>query len=537
MAIYAKVGDKYYTVGERNTLQQITPENIVGRSGSQYTALGQEGALQRLRAEKELLDINPADLQVEQYTEGQGTAQNPTRVLEGQFSIKNLELGGLRPILRSAAEFQALGLTPPGTTPAGGSVPQDTSFQNYLQQTGQTYNTQTGKYSGSPNTPNPNVSEAEAQRINTPKAQPAPQTPVQAANFTPPQATNANNQVYKVFNPSTNNWDVFELGTNRHIELSEFQQKGFNVDHINTQEVLQRGQQEGQGGTGDGSSGVGGILQKYGITPPTPSDNPITSFSDTYKKLLTDLGVPDIKSRLDEINKKYGDLQNELNDKIADVNENPWLSEAARSDEIQSLQSRYKGKLGILTNQQKLYDSLYQQAVEEAKFVSQTAFKQQEFNVNTAIKLQQLALDQQEAMRKLVEIDPAQFKEVQNGLYNIKTGEWVVPPKVTATETSITKDYTEEINSQIKAIYNGLYGTQGSREKAIARLQGMFPGKDVAKDIYERVPDGYEQNITPKPNASASKSLRLQELLLKSNNGQNLDLLNPLEQAELYSLI
>lgn len=95
-------------------------------------------------------------------------------------------------------------------------------------------------------------------------------------------------------------------------------------------------------------------------------------------------------------------------------------------------------------------------------------------------------------------------------------------------------DYRKDLNEEIDAVYGGDYGRQGAREKALARLRAKYPGKDVATDIYTRIPDGYEQNIAVKTTA---KGGRLQELLQKSNSGQNLDSLSPAELLELNSLL
>ena len=61
------------------------------------------------------------------------------------------------------------------------------------------------------------------------------QTPAQAVNYTVPQSTNANNGVYKTWNGT--NWDVFDTKGNS-IDQATFQQKGLNIDHINTRDVL-----------------------------------------------------------------------------------------------------------------------------------------------------------------------------------------------------------------------------------------------------------------------------------------------------------
>jgi len=77
-------------------------------------------------------------------------------------------------------------------------------------------------------------------------------------------------------------------------------------------------------------------------------------------------------------------------------------------------------------------------------------------------------------------------------------GTWKVVFTGTSSGTNTTKTYETELRNEIDKLYAGTYGTAGAREKVIANLQSKFPGIDVAKDIYKRVPDGYESNISKK---------------------------------------
>jgi len=143
------------------------------------------------------------------------------------------------------------------------------------------------------------------------------------------------------------------------------------------------------------------ILEKYGITAPKVSDNPVTSFADTYKQLLGTMGISDIKSEFEKTQQKFTDLQTELNDKISEVNDDPWLTEGVRIGRIRSLQDKYEGRLQILTDQQKLYQSMYEQGVQEAQFVANAAFNQQKFDAEMSMNMAQLALQEQEARASL----------------------------------------------------------------------------------------------------------------------------------------
>lgn len=55
--------------------------------------------------------------------------------------------------------------------------------------------------------------------------------------------------------------------------------------------------------------------------------------------------------------------------------------------------------------------------------------------------------------------------------------------------------YSTRLNAVVNEVYSGRYGKEGSREQAINILQGEFPDKDISKDIYTRIPDGYEAQI------------------------------------------
>lgn len=140
------------------------------------------------------------------------------------------------------------------------------------------------------------------------------------------------------------------------------------------------------------------VLDQYGVTRPDSNINPITAFAITYKNLLTSLGGIDIKSRYDEITKKYAEVQSELNDKIMEVNENPWISEATRSKKVALLQNKYEQKTSDLTRQLTLYENLYDDLRQEAQYVASKALE---------ITHQQAVLDQQTKQKALDRVEKA----------------------------------------------------------------------------------------------------------------------------------
>ena len=189
----------------------------------------------------------------------------------------------------------------------------------------------------------------------------------------------------------------------------------------------------------------------------TPVPTTPATFTETYKTALENTGVSSIKKAFDDTQNAYDTLQNKLNDEIAEVGNNPWISEGLRSRKITALQSRYEGKLGILTNKLKLYDSLHQQAQIEAKFLASGEQDQSQFDTNVQMKLFELAQKEAEAEAKLLEINPTNFKEVQGGLVDVSTGTWVIPPPT-------PKGTPEKILSVTEAQTLGVpYGTTESQ--------------------------------------------------------------------------
>ena len=256
-------------------------------------------------------------------------------------------------------------------------------------------------------------------------------------------------------------------------------------------------QQQQSSTTSNSTAQTGQPTLPQTATGKTPAQNII----DTWGEAAKQLGLNDIKSRYEDIVDDEKELQDELNDKIADINDNPWLTEGVRVKQIQSLEGRYETKLLTLSNQAKLYDSLYQEANEQARFLVG------EINDSTE-KAMEIAQKKEEAMAKLAEINPAEFKEVQGGLYNIRTGEWLVGPKADGAGGLSSAQINSTVNSiagafdneQIVKEYNTIrayvntfdnLGTSPSDDQAriYAFAKVMDPNSVVRESEYKTVQD------------------------------------------------
>ena len=137
------------------------------------------------------------------------------------------------------------------------------------------------------------------------------------------------------------------------------------------------------------------VLAKYGVDTPDSNQSPATTFTETYKKLFTDLGLDTVKQSIKDGTTAIQKLKDEMNDKIIDVNDNPWLSEALRTKKINSIQNSYEGKLSNLTEKLQLDQSLLQSGQQEAQFVAGTgvtrAHNQQVLDQQLQLKLMDIA--------------------------------------------------------------------------------------------------------------------------------------------------
>lgn len=236
-------------------------------------------------------------------------------------------------------------------------------------------------------------------------------------------------------------------------------------------------------GTGTGTSTAEGGTATDGTPAATPYD-----FIESYKKVILDLGLPDIKAEFEKTQKEQADLETELSDKINDVNNDPWLSTSVRASEVTALKGKYEGRLGILTNKQQLYDSLYKQGVQQAQFLATGEYNQKH---DAAL----LAEKQLEATKKLQELDPSTYKEIQGGLYDIKSNKWIVPPKVTSSSGASTigdLSYTrDEINTGAARAGVSVDDFKQFSEDAANAFINNYPGiTQKIKEIDQGLKDG-----------------------------------------------
>lgn len=248
--------------------------------------------------------------------------------------------------------------------------------------------------------------------------------------------------------------------------------------------------QNAQDGFGQGTStnelfqnNFDSILQQYGLAPRDPNKTQTQQAIEDYKAIYESLGIPDIKKAHEDSVKEFAALQDELSGKIADINEDPWLSAGVRQKEVENIKSRYETKLAIATNKMQLFQSQVTAAQAQADDVIGMVHNNQVARQNAVNQAIDVTTKQVEAMKKLTEIDPANFKEVQGGLFDIKAGKWLVQPKPD-TGNGLTPN---QINSTVN------------------QIAGAFDNEPIVKR-YNVIKEGYQyaQSLANKTNPTAT---------------------------------
>ncbi len=123
------------------------------------------------------------------------------------------------------------------------------------------------------------------------------------------------------------------------------------------------------GGSQQGSGAPAGDLDKAAVA---------SSFKQTYSDVYGQLGLNNVKKEYESYNKQILDLRNKLTDEKSDIDSNPWYSEGIRVIEQRKLDAKYETKLANLTAFLSLTNNLYQEGLEQARFLTTGIYEESE---------------------------------------------------------------------------------------------------------------------------------------------------------------
>lgn len=185
------------------------------------------------------------------------------------------------------------------------------------------------------------------------------------------------------------------------------------------------------------------------------NQSPQKTFSDIYKEAYTSLGLPDMNASYAAQTKAYSDLQNEKNDKIQDINNNPWYSEGVRVQKLNQLDAKYQGKEDIMTNKLKLLETNITNARSDAQFLAghvadqlQQSQKMTEDVIFKAIDIAEKEAEAEAALNKPVTLSGG------SSLVNPKTGAIIkTAPKITSPSTTAnSKAFVTYASSKLETV-------------------------------------------------------------------------------------
>lgn len=279
--------------------------------------------------------------------------------------------------------------------------------------------------------------------------------------------------------------------------------------------ISQMGTQNGQiNPSGLTTGGQGTVAPSTTNTPDTTDPyaalDPVQKQVKMYTEAYNALGLSDIKTQYEKIMKDEADLQNELADKISDINANPWYSEGVRVKEIQKMQDKYETRLAILTNTAQLMDSLYKQGLGQVENIVSGA----QADIAAANALAQKQID---AEAKLNELDT---QVVEAGgrkiLINSKTGKQIADLGAASSGSSgglssaqlnstinqivgsfdneqIVKDYNT-VNGYVNTFDTLGYSASDDQARIYAFAKVMDPNSVVRESEYKTVQE-YSQAL------------------------------------------
>jgi hypothetical protein len=96
---------------------------------------------------------------------------------------------------------------------------------------------------------------------------------------------------------------------------------------------------------------------------------PSKTSEQLYQEAYNSSELPSIKSKIAEIDGKIAEKRNQITQGIADLQNNPWLSQASRGGRINNLKNTAEAELNNLLDQRAQYLDTYNQGVDEVEKV------------------------------------------------------------------------------------------------------------------------------------------------------------------------
>ena len=241
------------------------------------------------------------------------------------------------------------------------------------------------------------------------------------------------------------------------------------------------------------ASPVGSYLSNMGIQAnenwtTALQTQPTASVQSLYEQIYENSGLSELKGQINAYNNQIQAYDDELFDKVQEVNDNPWLTEGIRVAQIQKLEDKYENKkanyVAALNRAQSLYDS----GREDARWAITQTLAQ--YNADRNFQQGQLEFAIQRAENARETAANAQQQEFENSLDLAKLSEEMSQfNRSLALEASKTSGDSDELNELLsvdeatklgvpygttKGEAAGLQSQKGSSADNFTRLLGEY---------------------------------------------------------------
>lgn len=120
------------------------------------------------------------------------------------------------------------------------------------------------------------------------------------------------------------------------------------------------------------------ISSKFGLPAPQQmgmafNADPIATIKDMTSQIFKAMGVDQANSMIEDIGDELEELENDRDDEIREVNDNPWLTEGVRQRQIAKVGEKYEDKINNRVNKLRLLESTRDDARQQAQFALGTA--------------------------------------------------------------------------------------------------------------------------------------------------------------------
>ena len=269
----------------------------------------------------------------------------------------------------------------------------------------------------------------------------------------------------------------------------------------------------------------GAMMQKYYDTlksQPTVADM-FKQYSDQLGISSKDAKQAGLMSQINKTEQELNDLEKNITSRITELGEG--MSEAQRArqyatekkqpmEDYTNLVKAYnQGEISLSSARQQLADLMKYSQADQKKaaelagmpleyaqkmlptMLSIAQYQSPQEKLADAIALKK-ATEEEKTTTDITEYNIAKKQGFTGTLLDWQKQQANLKAKaITPPKSTIGEKYSSRLSTEISNLYSGRYGSEGAREKVLNILKAEFPSLDVAKDIYTRVPDGYEKSI------------------------------------------